>query len=367
MIVRSMPNFSMDVYADGIVAGLKAVRPDWEIKEIKPIPVDRSSKSLSLRVQKAYERFWAFPRQVQKQAANFDIVHIVDHSEGHIVKGLQSSSSSVVVTCHDLINYYYPKNLQGAVRVPFLSDGLWKLSIRGLKQASYVFNVSDATAKDVNHILNIPFDRMSVVHNAVESVFRTIPEPEIAAFRNQLGAPKEACCLLNVGSDHPRKNIDAVLDVLAVLESKNIPVQLWKVGSDFTTKQANWIQQQDLSAHVKYLGNPDASTLIEIYNAANVLLAPSLHEGFGLTLLESLACGTPVITSNTSAMPEVVGDAGILVSPNDVEAMASHVIQLHTDTKYRQNLVEKGLDRVRKFTWEKTSEQIACVYEMLAA
>jgi glycosyltransferase involved in cell wall biosynthesis len=129
--------------------------------------------------------------------------------------------------------------------------------------------------------------------------------------------------------------------------------------------QQDWIQQQELSAYVEYLGNPDKSRLIEIYNAANVLLAPSFHEGFGMTLLESLACGTPVITSNVSAMPEVVGDAGILIAPDDIEATVAAVERLYQDAAYCQALIHKGIERTNAFTWEKASEQIAQVYETL--
>lgn len=376
MIVRSMPSFSMDVYADGITAGLKAIRPDWQITEVCPVPTDRHASSPLLRARKAYERFWAFPRQVQKQAADFDIVHIVDHSEGHIAKRFKhndhepnspSDHSAVVVTCHDLINYFYPSNVQGSVHLPLVSDHLWKSSINGLKQAQHIVNVSDATAKDVNRILDIPFEQMSVVYNAVESDFRPLDEQRVTCLRRGLNASPETCCLLNVGSNHPRKNIDTILSVLALLKQQAFPVQFWKVGCNFTAKQTSWIESQGLSEQIKYLGNPDKHRLIEIYNAADVLIAPSTYEGFGFTLLESMACGTPAITSNTSAMPEVIGDAGVLAAPDDTSAIAQAVIRLHTDTAYRQGLIEKGLDRAKNFTWKNASEQIARIYEALAA
>lgn len=368
-IVRPMPNFSMDVYADSIIAGLKAVRPSWQISELRPVPVDRGSRSIFIRAYKAYERFWSFPRKVQDQLKQSDIVHIIDHSEGHIVRWLRPKigvqSSDVVVTCHDLINYFYRDNLQGSVRLPFLSDSLWMASVKSMRQATHVVTVSSETAKDVSRLLDIAPSKITVVPNAVENVFRPLSASEIAVIRKNLGAKEKTFCLLNIGSAHPRKNIDAILKVLAVLREKGLPVKLWKAGSDFTTAQRDWIENQLLSEYVEYLGNPDKPSLIKLYNAADVLLAPSFHEGFGLTLLESLACGTPVITSNVSAMPEVVGDAGILVFPDDIESMCEAVMRLYTDAAYRQSLVDKGLKRVKIFTWENASERIAQVYETL--
>lgn len=374
LIVRSMPSFSMDVYADGLTTGLKAVRPDWQIAEIRPVPADRHAKALSVRVQKAYERFWAFPRRVQKKAIDFDIVHIIDHSEGHIARHLnknrvgtsqEGNRQRVVVTCHDLINYFYPGNVQGSVHLPFVSDSLWKSSVSGLKQASHVVNVSTATAKDVNRILNIPYNDMSVVYNAVEGDFHPLAQKAVINARQNLKVPENTCCLLNVGSDHPRKNIDGILSALSILHQREFPVHFWKVGSDFTKRQLEWLHTHGLLDHIKYLGNPNQQQLTEIYNAADILLAPSIHEGFGFTLLESMACGTPVITSDTSAMPEVVGDAGMLVAHNDIGAIADAVIRLHTDASHRQSMIDKGLQRAKTFTWQNAAEQVAGIYEKL--
>jgi glycosyltransferase involved in cell wall biosynthesis len=209
-IVRSMPNFSMDVYADGIVAGLSSVRPTWHITEVKPTAVNRRSRSLMLRGRKAYERFWAFPRQVQRQLIHSDIIHIVDHSEGHIARWLsdrsKSDSKSVVITCHDLINYFYRDNLQGSVRLPFISDGLWMASVRSMRQAAHIIAVSSETAKDINHLLNISHQNISVIPNAVESAFKSLNASAIAAARQGLGVTPETFCLLNLGSQKHRRD-----------------------------------------------------------------------------------------------------------------------------------------------------------------
>jgi glycosyltransferase involved in cell wall biosynthesis len=360
LIARTMPEFSMDVYADGLIAGLRAVRPDWDVVAIAPLPLSRSSQSWKVRFQKYYERFWSFPGIVQRQSA--DIVHIVDHSDGHIAYRLKGKS--VVVTCHDLINYFYPQNVRGSVQVPGISGGLWRRSIWGMKRADHVIAVSRQTADDVVEVLEIAPDKISVVPNATAG-FKPVFSREREVLREQFGLSTEMTCLLNVGSNHPRKNIETILRVIELLKLQQVPVQFWKVGADFTQEQKDWIVAHELQESVTYWGKPDQKSLMQFYNAADLLLAPSTHEGFGMTLLEAMACGTPVITGNVSAMPEVVGDAGVLVDPLNGEAIAAAVLHLRCDGAYREVLRQKGLERVREFTWESVAEAIAQVYETL--
>jgi glycosyltransferase involved in cell wall biosynthesis len=360
LIVRTMPEFSMDIYANGLISGLKIVRPDWEIVAIAPTPLSRSSRSWQTRLHKYYERFWNFPRTVHQQTA--DIVHIIDHSDGHIAPSLKKTPT--VITCHDLINYFYPQNLQGSVQIPWISNALWRRSIHGMKQANHIITVSQQTAHDVTQILGIPPAQITVVPNATSGFHPLFPlEREVLRQHHKLSS--NTTCLLNVGSNHPRKNITTILQVIQHLKTQQIPIQFWKVGEDFTPAQQAWIQAHHLESSVTYLGKPDQPTLMELYNAADMLLAPSTHEGFGITLLEAMACGTPVITANTSAMPEVVGEAGVLIDPLSVEAIAAAILHLRRDNTYRQTLIQKGLERVKAFTWETVAEVIAQIYESL--
>ncbi len=365
VITRMMPEFSMDVYADGIISGLRRIRPNWEIIDLKPHPIDRKNRSLLLRTQKYYERFWHFPQQVTQQVA--DIFHIIDPSEAHITYWLKKINKPVVVTCHDLANFYYQDNLQNSVALPFLSRAMWLHAIKGMKYADSVVAVSSTTAKDTIKILDIEPKRISVIPNAVEPIFQRLPQLQIESFRQKYHIAPETICLLNVGSNHPRKNLPTIIKVIEMLKQKGLPIHLWKVGSDFTDEQKIYIKNQGLENHITYLGKPAKSTLVQIYNAADILISPSIHEGFGITLIEAMACGTPVITSEVSAMPEVVGDAGILVDPTDCQEMVDAVYRLKNHPQYYQKLVKKGLIRVKKFTWEKTATQIAEIYEKLVS
>lgn len=354
----------MDVYADGLISGLKVVRPDWEIIELQP-QVSSRNNSLAYKLGKYYEQYWHYPNSIKNNPA--DIFHIIDHSDGHLARWLKATASPVVATCHDLINLLQPANANHQAVLPMLSSTLWNYSVKGLRLADHVVTVSAHTAKDVTNLLDIPSPRMTVVHNAVEAVFHPLPEHTVEPIFEQYQIPANCFCLLNVGSSQPRKNIATVLRVLAKLteNSSGQAIHLIKAGADFTEEQLSFIQQHRLEAYVTHIKNPDKATLVKLYNAADVLVAPSLYEGFGITILEAMACGTPTITSNVSSLPEISGDAAILVKPRDVDAIATAILSLKASPLLQQDLIRKGLEHVKKFTWANSAEKVSRVYEQL--
>ena len=123
--------------------------------------------------------------------------------------------------------------------------------------------------------------------------------------------------------------------------------------------------KHDLGADIRYFGQPSLETLITIYNSADVLVSPSLYEGFGLTILEAMACGLAVITSNVTSLPEVAGDAAILVEPTDVEAIAQGIERLYREPDYHQVMIQKGIARAAQFSWENTAKQVRDQYEKI--
>jgi glycosyltransferase involved in cell wall biosynthesis len=365
MIVRRVPGstFSIDVYADNLVAALKIVRPHWEIAEIAPIPWNSPDK-LWLSgpgIKKYYETFWRHPRAVSRLEA--DIFHVIDQCEAHITYGLSRSNKPVVVTCHDLVQFVYPEILLDQSRFPALSMATWKYAVRGMAKANHIISVSTNTAKDVTRMLEIRPEQITVVPNGINTEFQVLPAAAVVEIRQQYTRSPDTFCLLNVGSTHQRKNIMTVLQVLKKLTNKGLPICLWRTGSDFTKKQKDFITENHLEQYIFDLGNPDKARLVQIYNAADVLLAPSLYEGFGLTIVEAMACGTPVITSNVSSLPEVVEDAAIQVDPLDIKAIIKAICKIRENCIYHNYLVEKGLLRAKFFSWQKTAEQVAQVYE----
>ncbi|MEC4815282.1 MAG: glycosyltransferase family 1 protein [Scytonema sp. PMC 1069.18] len=368
-IVRRLrgASISMDVHADGLVSGLKAVRPNWQIIELTPksYALDKNKSSWLEGLQKYYERYWRYPATVKRQEA--DIFHIIDHSDAHIVYWLKGTGKSVTVTCHDLINFLQPENIHEGSRLSFISTIVWKFAVRGLHQAKHIISVSAHTAKDIVQILKIAPERITVAPNGVDSLFRPLSPTEFKAFRQQHQISPDTICLLNVGSNQPRKNVFTVLKAVQALRAQEVSVHLLKTGADFTREQKVFIQKYNLDNCITYLGKPDKASLVEIYNAADILLSPSLYEGFGITILEAMACGTAVITSNVTSLPEVAGDAAILVEPMDVDAIVKAVLCLKNDADFYQRLINQGLTRAKLFTWEKTAEQVASIYETLVA
>lgn len=367
VIVRREPGvaLSMDVYADSLIAELKKLRPDWEILEIAPDFWNKNQENLwhsGTGLRKYYERLWRHPRAVRQLQA--DIFHIIDHSNAHVAYWLKQRRSAIVVTCHDLVQFVYPEILKDQARLPALSMVSWKYSVQGMKQANQVIAVSTNTAHDVAEMLQLPPEKIAVISNGVSPYFQPLQGSEIISLRQRYADPSDFC-LLNVGSTHQRKNIPTILKTLVRLREQQIPVKLWKVGDDFTAEQHIFIQAHNLSSMIIMMGKPDKATLLQIYNAADVLLAPSLYEGFGLTVLEAMASGTPVITANVSSLPEVTGDAAILVDPLDVEAIVEAVCQLRQDPAYRTAQSNRGLDRAKQFTWEESAKRTAQIYEKL--
>jgi glycosyltransferase involved in cell wall biosynthesis len=357
---------SMDVYADNLIAQLRILRPHWEIIEIAPQPWSNEPENSwhsGNPVQKYYERFWRHPLAVSQ--VKVDLFHIIDHTDGHIARWLTKLGKPIVVTCHDLVQYIYPESLKDQSRWPAFSMASWRYAVGGMKLADCIIAVSSNTKKDVISMLNTNSEKVTTIPNGVDAQFRVISSDRIWLRKQQHATSSEEICILNVGSTHQRKNIFTILKVLEALIKKGLTVRLWKVGSDFTAEQQVYISDRRLEPYITYLGQPERETLIELYNAADLLLAPSLYEGFGLTILEAMACGTPIVTSNVSSLPEVVGDAAISLDPLDTEAIAQAICKLQQDSPYRQNLVNRGLNRVGEFTWQNTARQTALVYENL--
>ncbi|MGL5874477.1 MAG: glycosyltransferase family 4 protein [Xenococcaceae cyanobacterium] len=369
-IVRREPGvaLSMDVYANNLIAGLKVLRPNWAIEEIAPEPWSKDANlwHSGTGLRKYYERFWRHPRAVRQQSA--DLFHIIDQSNAHVAYWLKKTDRPVVVTCHDMVHFVCPEILRDQCRFPAVSLASWKFSVGGMRATDRVMAVSEDTAKDITKMLGIDPDKIVAIPNGVDRLFRPLSSVEIESVRQRYKASAETICLLNVGSTHQRKNIMTVLQVLKILLDRGRSVRLWRVGDDFTIEQKAFIEAHNLEGAIEQIGKRSQAELLYIYNGADVLLAPSLYEGFGLTPLEAMACGTPTIGSNISAIPEVVGDAGILVDdPLNAPEIASLVIRLQDEPSYRNTLVTKGLERVKQYTWLRTAEEVARTYEQAIA
>lgn len=172
-----------------------------------------------------------------------------------------------------------------------------------------------------------------------------------------------------VGAEEPRKNIQVLINSFDKLKSKISQIKLLKVGTPnylrVREKLLKQIESLNLQKDVIFAGYVPESELAKIYNAVDLFVFPSLYEGFGIPPLEAMACGTPVITSNSSSLPEVVGDAAIIIDPYDANKFAEEMYEVLTEDGLREEMIRKGLDRSKMFSWEKAARKTREIYEQV--
>lgn len=260
-----------------------------------------------------------------------------------------------VVTVHDLSYHHYPDAFRPANR-----SYLRILGERSVRRARRVIAVSQSTKDDLIEHYGLPAGRVDVVHHGVDEAFRPLPADEVAAFCARQGTPERF--LLFVGTLEPRKNVVRLVEAYARLPRSCPPLVLVGGKGWLYDEVFRRVEELGLAGRVRPAGYVPAEDLPCWYNAAEALVYPSLYEGFGLPPLEAMACGTPVISSTASSLPEVVGDAGLLVDPEDVDALAAAMDRVLADAGLRERMRAAGLERARRFTWEGAARKTADTY-----
>jgi glycosyltransferase involved in cell wall biosynthesis len=264
-----------------------------------------------------------------------------------------------VITVHDLNFLYYPRFLTAESRHYYNEQIEW-----AVKHADRILADSRATQADLISLLDVASDKITVVHLAADPSFR--PLSEAAAGQVAARYDLELGYVLFVGTLEPRKNIPGLLLAYRMLLDKKItdrPLVLvggkgWLYDEIFDRTAA-----LDLSDRVRFLhGVPDAD-LPALYSAASVLAMPSFYEGFGLPALEAMSCGTPVVVANRASLPEVVGDAGLLVDPESPEDLAEALERVLTEGPERERMRRAGLEQAETFSWERVARETRAVYE----
>jgi glycosyltransferase involved in cell wall biosynthesis len=266
-----------------------------------------------------------------------------------------------VVTIHDLAFHHFPEQYPGAKQ-----RYLRVMTRVSVKRATRVIAVSEATRQDVIDTYGCPPDRVITVPNGVSKEFRRLPNDEVDAFRQSEGLTEPF--ILFLGTLQPRKNLETLLRAYARVRSETG----WKL---VVAGAAGWsydpifetARDLDLADSVRFAGYVPPERLPLWFNAAGMLVYPSLYEGFGLQLVEAMACGTPVIAADTSSLPEVVGNAGLLVGPRDIDGFARAIVSLARSPEMRDDLRDRGLRRATQYSWHVTADQTLAVYRDAAA
>jgi glycosyltransferase involved in cell wall biosynthesis len=266
-----------------------------------------------------------------------------------------------LLTIHDLSFLRHPETFPSA-----LHDYLVAAVPKSAERADRILTDSEWTRRDVIELLDVPADRVSALHLGVSRLFGAEPKPpgtDATAERARLQAAYGLVpgpFVLAVGTVQPRKNLLRLVQAIDIV--RETPGDQTQAVNLVIAGSPGWLAEPIFAAakqrdYVQMLGFVAEADLPALYRQAQALAYPSLYEGFGLPPLEAMACGTPVIASRASSLPEAVGDAGLLIGPTDVDDMAQALARVLSDEDLRAELRTKGLQRAASFTWQRTAEE----------
>jgi glycosyltransferase involved in cell wall biosynthesis len=296
---------------------------------------------------------WTLPVDLLLQRPWPALLHSVDHVAP------KWGPWRSVVTLHDLAFMLYPTTHTPASRAYYAATG------ESVRHAERVIAVSQRTASDAVRLLGVDPARVRVVHEAAAPSFSPRAADTLAPLAQRLGfdADPGRPYILFVGTLEPRKNVPLLLDAFARLR-RRLDAQLLVVGG------RGWLDEPIFAAHARsgvgdaarFLGSLGEDDLAVLYSHAGVLALPSLYEGFGLPVLEAMACGAPVVCSNAGPLPEVAGDAAVFLNPDDPDAWAATMLDVLTNASLRAELRRRGFARTKEFSWERTARATREVY-----
>jgi len=265
------------------------------------------------------------------------------------------SKRPFIVTVYDLSFIHYPDSFPALQRLYLTYQ-----TRHSVHHARHVITISESGRRDVHQFFGVPLEQISVVHPGLDPVYRLLPEPSVIAFRQQHQLPDRF--LLHVGTLQPRKNIPVLLQALAQLPDSDLHLVLvggkgWLFDTIFQQVVALGLQDR-----VHFTGYVPDKALPLWYNAATAFILPSLYEGFGMPVVEAMACGTPVIAANTSSIPEAVGTSGLLFDPYNAAELADRIMAVLHDPALLAKMKADGRQQATQFSWERAGQKTAVIY-----
>lgn len=306
-------------------------------------------------------RFVQYPRALRGLVPKFDLFHIVDHSYAHLAHDVPPGRA--IVTCHDLDAFNCLLDPQRERR-SFAFRAMTRRILSGLQTAAHVTCDTAATRDNILKHQLLPPERLTVVHNGVHPALSPNPDPfadrELA---NKLGRDPGACPeLLHVGSTIPRKRIDVLLRAFAEVRKRAPNCRLIRVGTPFTLEQEALAAELNIRQHIDGLERLDTRLLASCYRRSLVVLQPSESEGFGLPVIEALACGTPVIASDIPPLREIGGEAADFCPVGEVSSWANAILAILVGNDEKSSRRSRALQQASRFTWTNYAEQMLAIY-----
>ena len=269
-----------------------------------------------------------------------------------------------VVTIHDCIHLMFPQYLPNRIAYAYARAQMWAAA----RRSDCILTVSEASKRDILNLFNVPPEKIVVVYNAIDSHFSVTPSDEaVARVRERYQLNHKF--VLYVGNIKPHKNLVRLIEAFDELRRGGFDdLKLLIIGDQISKLPAlrRAVHRQKLHKQVRFLGYLPDDQLAILYRLASVFAFPSLYEGFGLPPLEAMASGTPVVTSNISSLPEVVGDAAVLVDPYEVDAIVDGLRRVLTNPALAEDMRRKGIERAREFSWERSVAKTWAVYQTIA-
>ncbi len=356
LLVKTEGNGSLDRYSQKLAEHLDVETVQSDIyqrsAEVFNVPL---LGAVSLRAIAADVQF------VRELRRRNRLVHLPNHHLGRYGRFL---SAPFVVTVHDLIRYFDAKGLGPFIHPPNLRDrACLRLDYSGISRAAAVIAVSNKTKRDLMEHLGLPQERIFVIYEGVDR----------NQFRPTEPAPVGHPYVLFVGSEHPRKNLRTLLHAFAALKRspRFAKLKLVKVGAaggpeaPFREDTLSSIRELGLEREVVLKERVPEDELPAYYSGARCLVLASFYEGFGLPPLEAMACGCPVIVSSAGALPEIAGDAALVIDPHNATSLTAALRRVLEDESLRASLRERGFDRSQHFSWEEAARQTAAVYDFV--
>ena len=327
--------------------------------------IDRYSQELAKRLPVSLIHTTRYGSMRQHVRLGWDLMRArqgVHFSNHHLGRWICWLTQPCVVTVHDLVRLAFPHAPEDRMAAVGLA-----LDRRGIRNATHVICVSEATKRDLMQYLAVAEAKITVIYNGIDhSIFKPSPVND-----GRFSAPY----VLYVGSERPRKNLSCLLRAFAALKDRGpqfASLRLLKVGSPgrsdgFRTATLAEARRLGIEDDIDFVDHVPDQDLAVLYSNALALVYPSLYEGFGLPVVEAMACGCPVITSNVSSLPEVAGSAALLVDPHDpagfAEALHSVILDRDLSTRLRGN----GIRRAGDFSWDNTVSATHAIYEQVLA
>jgi glycosyltransferase involved in cell wall biosynthesis len=318
-------------------------------------------------IDRLINRFYDYSKLLKQLNGAFELIHLADHSYSHLIHGLPGDRT--VVTCHDLDTFrcLWEPGHAGRNRL-FLE--MTRRILAGFQKAAHVCCNSEATRDELLSRQLCPPERVSVVHNGLRPALTDPPDPAAKKVVEELladGSGAQTIDLLHVGSTIPRKRIDVLLEVYRRLRQTEPQVRLIRVGGAFTAAQMAQAEHLGIAHNIRILPFLAGRDLAAVYRHCALLLQPSEAEGFGLPVIEALACGTPVLASDLPALREVGGGAVAYAPVGNVSVWVSQASALLAERRddaaawsvRRERCRQQGM----KFSWNEAARQTAEIYE----